>query len=98
MGQIVSKEGVRIDPNWVVAIDRIPIPKIVKSIQSFFWQINFVMRLISKFLDIFKPISRMLKKGAKLDWTSEVIDVFIAIKQAIKEAPILKSLDFSKPF
>lgn len=40
LGHIVSKYGVRIDPERVVAIDRIPILKVVKAIQSFFGQIN----------------------------------------------------------
>lgn len=40
----------------------------------------------------------MLKKGAQVDWTSKSIDAFVSIKRAIKEAPILKSPDFSKPF
>jgi hypothetical protein len=40
----------------------------------------------------------MLKKGAKIDWIVEAIDVFISIKREFGEAPMLKSLDFSKPF
>lgn len=64
---IVSKEGVRIDLERVEDIDKIPIPKTVKSIQSFFGKINFVRRFISSFAKIVKPISKMLKKGAKID-------------------------------
>lgn len=67
LGKIVSKEGVRIDPKRVEAIDKIPIPKIIKAIQSFFGQINFVRRFILNFTKIVKPISRILKKGAKID-------------------------------
>lgn len=40
----------------------------------------------------------MLKKGARIDWTIEAIDAFISIKREIKEAPVLKYIDFSKPF
>ena len=42
LGHIVSKEGVRIDLERVKSSDNIKVPKIVKTIQSFFGQINFV--------------------------------------------------------
>ena len=63
MGHIVSKEGFKIDRNLIKAINSIKIPKIVKLIQSFFGQINFVRRFICNFFDIIKPMSKILKKG-----------------------------------
>lgn len=90
LGHIVSKEGIRIDPERVEAIDKIPIPKTIKAIQSFFGQINFVRRFVSNFAEIVKPISKMLKKGQKIEWTVEALEAFVSIKRAIKEALILK--------
>lgn len=98
LGHIVSKNGVRIDPERIVSIDKIQIPKIVKVIQSFFGQINFVRRFVSNFFEIVKPIAKMLKKGTKIKWTNEEIEFFVNMKRAIKEAPVLNSPDFSKPF
>lgn len=98
LGHIVSKDGIRIDHKRVKAFDKIPILKTVKAIQSFFGQINFVQRFISNFLEIVKPISRILKKGANIDWTNEALEAFTTIKREIKETPILKSHDFNKPF
>ena len=49
LGHIVSKEGVRIDPERVAGIDNIKVPKTVKAIQTFFGQINFVRRFVSNF-------------------------------------------------
>lgn len=46
LGHIVSKEEIRIDPERVEPIDKIPIPKNVKAIQSFFGHINFVRRFV----------------------------------------------------
>lgn len=98
MGHIVSKDGVRIDPERIAAIDKIQIPKIVKAIQSFFGQIKFVRRFVSNFSEIIKPIAKMLKKGAEIKWTNEAFEALVSIKRAIKEVPVLKSSDFSKPF
>jgi hypothetical protein len=63
LGHIVSKDGVRIDPERVKGIMEIPLPASKKSIQSFFGRINFVRQFIPNFAEIVKPISDMLKKG-----------------------------------
>jgi hypothetical protein len=55
-------------------------------------------RFVLNFVEIVKPISKMLNKGEKMDWTIKALNEFISIKRDIKEAPILKSLDCSKPF
>ncbi|XP_057849103.1 uncharacterized protein LOC131060024 [Cryptomeria japonica] len=98
LGHIVSKEGVRIDPERVAAINEVLIPKMVKAIQSFLGQINFIKIFILNFVDIVKPIVHMLKKGATMDWAADALDAFVAIKRAITEAPVLISPDFTKPF
>lgn len=40
----------------------------------------------------------MLKKGDEIKWTNEAIEAFMSIKRSIKEAPVLKYPNFSKPF
>ena len=97
LGHIVSREGVRIDPERVMAIDKIPLPKNVKAIQSFFGKINFIKRFITIFSEITRPISSMLKKGSKVEWNEKALKVFADIKKEIKEAPVLKSPDYNKP-
>ena len=39
----------------------------------------------------------MLKKGSKIKWDGEPSIAFQKIKQAIKDAPILRELDYDKP-
>jgi len=98
LGHIVSKDGVRIDPERVATIDKIQIPKTIKGVQSFFGQINFVRRFVPNFAKTTKEISKMLKKGATVKWEDEATESFQNIKEAIKMAPVLKSPNFSKPF
>jgi len=76
LGHIVSKDGVRIDPERVAAIDRIQMPKIVKGLQSFFGQINFVRRFVPNFAETTRNISKMMKKDATVNWESEAIESF----------------------
>ena len=76
LGHIVSKDGVKIDPKRVATIDKVTKPKSVKGIQSFFGQVNFLRRFVTNFAKIDRPISKMLKKGAIINWTGEPSQAF----------------------
>lgn len=59
---------------------------------------NFVRRFIASFVEIVKPIVRLLKKDTKFYWDQEASKAFDEIKRAIQEALVLKSPNYSKPF
>ena len=93
----MGKHGVRIDPKRVEEIYKIQKPKSVKGIQSFFGKINFLRRFVTKFAKITRPISKILKKGLESKWDGEPSATFQKIKQAIKDAPILRAPDYNRP-
>jgi hypothetical protein len=98
LGDIVSKEEVRIDLERVKGIMEIPLPSSQKGILSFFGRINFVRWFMPNFAEIAKPISDMLKKGHDLKWSNKAKNAFDNIKQALCHSPILISLDYAKDF
>ena len=61
-------------------------------------QVNFLRRLIPSFAEILMNITNMLKKGHEIKWTTKAKKSFKEIKQAISEAPMLVSPDFTKNF
>jgi hypothetical protein len=67
----VSRDGIKIDPKRIEAIDTINIPRNRKEIQSFLGKINFLRRFIPNFAEIVKLITYMLKKDNEVKWTSE---------------------------
>lgn len=73
LGHIVSKDRVKIDLERVIAIDKVPQPRNVKGIQYFFGKIKFLRRFVTNFAEIVCPISKMLKKGAKVEWDKESV-------------------------
>ena len=93
----MSKDGVKIDLERVVAIDKVPKPKNVKGIQSFFGQVNFLRRFVTNFTKISRPISKMLKNEATIDWNGKPSQAFYDIKTTIKNAPVLRTPDYTKP-
>jgi hypothetical protein len=98
LGHIVSREGIKIDPKRVEAIDIINIPRNRKEIQSFLGKIIFLRRFIPKFPEIVKLITYMLKKDSEVKWKTEAKEYFERIKKVIGEASVLASPDYMKEF
>ena len=55
LGHIISKDGVKIDPERIEAIKNIPFPKNVKALQCFNRHINFIRRFIPNLAECMKP-------------------------------------------
>ncbi len=99
LDHIISKDGIKIDPKRVQAIQKIPLPHNLKSLQSFLGKTNFLRRFIPYYAEIAaKPIQSFLKKDVKFLWKDDGQKVFQEIKGAIVIAPILVSPDYSKDF
>jgi hypothetical protein len=98
LGHIISKDGVKLDPKRVEAINKIPFPVSKKTLQSFLGQTNFVHRFIPNYAEIMKPLYKLLKKDVKFEWNEESKQAFENIKAAICEAPVLISPDYNKDF
>lgn len=71
LGHIISKRGIKIDPDRVAAIQQIGLPKNKKEIQSFLGKVNFLRRFITNFAKVVKFISSMLKKDNNFQWSKE---------------------------
>ncbi len=98
LGHIISKDGIKIDPQRVQAILQVDLLRNKKEVQSFLGQVNFLRRFISCFAEIVKNITNMLKKDHEIKWTEDAKKSFQDIKQAIATAPVLISPDFTKDF
>jgi len=98
LDHIITKDGVKIDPERVEAINKVPLPMSKKALQSFLGQTNFVHRFIPNYAEIMKPIYKMLKKDVKFEWNDESKRAFEQIKIAICEAPVFISPNYEKDF
>jgi hypothetical protein len=62
LGHIITKDGVKMDPERVQAIQQVPLPQTKKALQSFLGQINFVRRFMPNLAETLKPLQKLLKK------------------------------------
>jgi hypothetical protein len=71
LGYIISRDGIKIDPNRVVAIHKISTPRRKKEVEYFLGRINFQRRFIPNLVEIINHIKKMLRKGNEIRWTIE---------------------------
>lgn len=99
LGHVITPDGIQPNPNKSKAIEKYPIPKNVKEIRSFLGLIGYYRRFINNFAKVVSPLTKCLKKGAKIDINcKEYIEAFELCKELLTNAPILAYPDFEKQF
>ncbi|XP_025267880.1 uncharacterized protein LOC112639130 [Camponotus floridanus] len=98
LGHIIGSDGVRPDPAKVKAVMNFPIPKNPKNIKQFLGLAGYYRRFIPNFSKIAKPLTDLLKKDKKFEWTEKQTEAFDILRNSLCSEPILQYPDFSKPF
>jgi hypothetical protein len=98
LGHIISKDGIKIDPSRIEAIQKLEHPRNIKELQSFIGKINFLRRFIPNLAELLRNITNMLKKDTKIRWNTESKQSFEQVKHALTQAPVLISPDYTKDF
>eukprot|EP00253_Pinus_taeda_P018412 PITA_18412 len=98
LGHIISKDGIRINPDRIQAILQIPHPRNIKELQDFLGKINFLRRFIPNLAELIRLLNNMLKKDSKVKWTMEAKQAFEDIKIALTKTPVLTSPKFDRDF
>ena len=98
LGHIISKDGIKIDPDRIEAILQILHPRNVKELQAFLGKINFLRRFIPNLAELIRLLNNMLKKDSKVKWTIEAKQAFEEIKMALTKTPVLTSPKFDRDF
>jgi hypothetical protein len=98
LGHVASPGGVSIDPKRVQSIKYVRPPVNKKALQSFLGKINFIRRFVPNFDERIKPLSALVKKDVAFRWGNEADRSFEDIKNAISQAPVLISPNFSRDY
>jgi hypothetical protein len=98
LGNIISKDGIKIDPSRIESIQKVEHPRNIKELQYFIGKINFLRRFIPNLAKILRNITNMLKKDTKIKWNAESKQSFEQVKHALTQAPVLISPHYTKYF
>jgi hypothetical protein len=95
---VISKGGISVDPSKVQDVLSWNAPTSVGDICSFLGLAGYYRRFIEGFLKISKPMTELLEKDMKFEWTSACEASFQELKKQLTTALILVMPDMEKPF
>ncbi|MCO5604577.1 hypothetical protein L7F22_058745 [Adiantum nelumboides] len=98
LGHIISKEGIRMDPEKLRVIDKWPEPCNVHELRSFLGMCSYYRRFIRDFSRIARPLYDLTKKKGKYVWTPKENTAFMQLKAKLMTQPLLVLPDLKKPF
>jgi hypothetical protein len=98
LGHVISEGGISVDPSKVQDVLSWNVPTSVGDIQSFLGLARYCPRFIEGFSKIRKPMTELLEKDKKFEWTSACEASFQELKKRLTTAPILVMPDMEKSF
>jgi hypothetical protein len=98
LGFLVGRDGMKVNPRKVDAIEKFPTPRDVKGIQAFLGVVGYFRQFVPDYATIARPLYGLLKKNQKFSWGEEQEHAFQAFKKALTHAPVLAFPDFDKEF
>lgn len=98
LGHIISKDGIKPNPDKIKAIENYPLPKTTKEIKQFLGLLGYYRKFIPDFARVTKPMTKCLKKSNKIILDTEYINCFEKCKTLLTNDPILQYPDFTKEF
>ena len=97
VGHILSKAGVRADPDKIKAITGMKAPTDKAGVRRFIGMINFLSPYCDNLSSVIKPLTRLTKKDMSFIWSEDQEKAFNEVKRLITEAPVLQYFDLEKP-
>lgn len=98
LGHILGDGQILPDPERIASIAEYPTPTCVKDVRRVLGIAGWYRRFIRDFAMVSAPLSDLLKKGRKFEWTEAAADAFAKLKAALSSEPVLASPDYDKPF
>ena len=89
LGHIVSKEGIRVDPKKIEVVVEWKTPRNVTEVHSFLGLAGYYRRFVKGFSMTAAPMTRLLQKNVKYDWSEKCQRSFDKLKTFLTEAPVL---------
>jgi hypothetical protein len=97
LGHLVGKDGVRVDPKKIEAMQDWPHPKNLKRLRGFLGLTGYYRKFVKNYGKIATPLTALLKKNS-FTWTPATAQAFQTLKMAMCTTPVLALPDFTKTF
>ncbi|KAA3465507.1 DNA/RNA polymerases superfamily protein [Gossypium australe] len=95
---IVSEEGIRVDPSKIYAIVNWKPPRNESEVNSFLGLAGYYRCFVKGFSMIATPMTRLLQKDVKFEWSKKCQQSFEQLKTLLTKAPVLVQPESGKEF
>jgi len=97
---IISEEGIKPDPKKTSCLTNFPVLHNPSEVKSFLGLAGYYRKFFKDFSQISKPLTTLLKKEVRFEWTDMCQHSFETLKGALTTEPIEKTTpgDFNRPF
>jgi len=89
LGHLVSADGINPMPDKLEAIRNWPVPHCLKDVRSFFGLASYYRQFVKGSATIAEPLTRLIRKMARFEWTEEAQQAFETMKKTLVEAASL---------
>jgi len=98
LGHFISPNEIKVDPNKIEVILKIPTPRMQKEVHSFLVHSGYYIRFIDNFSKIALPLFFLLMKDVEFVWTGKCEQTFLKLKCCVSTAPVLCGPNWELPF
>ena len=97
IGHLATKDGLKVHPDKVEAIRKMPRPSDVSGVRRFLGMIQYLAKFVPNLSELTEPLRKLTQKDAGFDWNEEQEESFQKVKDAIANTPILRYYDVNAP-
>ncbi|KAK1556123.1 hypothetical protein QYE76_019031, partial [Lolium multiflorum] len=90
--------GIAVDPAKIKTVEEWKTPTTQTEVRAFLGLAGYYRRFVEGFSSIARPMTQLLKKDKKFEWTDKCEASFQQLKTRLTTAPILIMPDITKPF
>nr|VZI16601.1 unnamed protein product [Spirometra erinaceieuropaei] len=96
LGHMVSREGLKTDPDTIQVVIDWPQPVNGDEVSSFLGRAGYYTAFIPSYARLAFPLTRLTEKSRPVSWTTECENAFSHLKEALTAAPVLSFPDLSR--
>ena len=97
LGNIISADGIKADPEKVRAISEMPPPTDRKGVERLLGTVNYLAKFVPNMSTVMEPIRVLLRKDTEFSWMKPQEEAFAKVKSILSQAPVLQFFDVKKP-
>jgi hypothetical protein len=98
LGHVLSARGVSVDPKKIQSVMDWEAPTTQTEVRGFLGLAGYYRKFVERFSSIARPMTQLLKKDKKFEWTPKCEESFQELKKWLVTAPVLTMPDITKSF